>query len=109
VDEPSSSALRRAIRDLHGCESTFAEFTPVVDRMPTRPRSTFGGERTLHGEIVWRGNIAIFELAAHPSASRCYAWSYEPRGGTRKYFAVLHQPPVTSPVLAVRAAIYYEP
>jgi hypothetical protein len=38
--------------------------------------------------------------------SRAYAWSSPSEGSTkRRFFAVLHQPPVGSPQAAVRAAI----
>lgn len=44
----------------------------------------------------------VFELTGHPTATRAYAWS------KRRFFAVLHQPPVDSPQAAVRAAIVAE-
>ena len=39
---------------------------------------------------------------------RAYAWSYERPDGKRRFFAVLHMPPVASPRDAVRAAIVAE-
>ena len=45
----------------------------------------------------------------HPTATRTYAWSSAIEGSTkRRFFAVLHQPPVDSPQAAVRAAIVAE-
>ena len=45
----------------------------------------------------------------HPRATRAYAWSSPIEGSTkRRFFAVLHIPPVTSAVEAVRAAIVAE-
>jgi hypothetical protein len=38
-------------------------------------------------------------------ADRAYAWSYETEGGRRRFFVVLHRPPVDSPITAVQAAI----
>jgi hypothetical protein len=35
----------------------------------------------------------MFDLAAHPTATRAYAWSSPIEGSTkRRFFAVLHQP-----------------
>jgi hypothetical protein len=48
----------------------------------------------------------VFELEGHPRATRAYAWSSPIEGGTkRRFYAVLHVPPVSSPADAVRAAI----
>ena len=60
-------------------------------------------------ETVWEGAVHIFDLEGHPTASRAYAWSSSIEGSdNRRFFAVLHQPPITSPVDAVRAAIVAE-
>ncbi len=37
-----------------------------------------------------------------------YAWSYECDDGKRRFFAVLHVPPITGPREAVQAAIVAE-
>ena len=51
----------------------------------------------------------VFELAGHLRATRAYAWSSPIEGSTkRRFFAVMHQPPVDSPQAAVRAAIIAE-
>ena len=92
--EVSMEALEKAIRDLHGCDSTWIEATPV--------RETF------HGQTVWEGTVQVFELIGHPTAKRCYAWSHATEGEKRRFVAVLHQGPVDSPVAAVRAAIVQE-
>ena len=55
---------------------------------------------TFQGQEVWRGEVLVFELLDHPTASKCYAWSVD-----QKVTAVLHEPPVDSPLAAVRAAI----
>jgi hypothetical protein len=53
--------------------------------------------------------LIVFDLKGHPRASRVYAWSSPIEGSTkRRFFAVLHQGPVKSPVDAVRAAIVAE-
>ena len=54
---------------------------------------------TFQGQEVWRGDVLIFELEGH-AAPRCYAWSVD-----RHVTTVLHEPPVDSPIAAVRAAI----
>ena len=89
--EQLEKALRKAIRDLHGCDSTWVESVSVTE--------------TFEGQIVWRGTVKAFDLVDHPSASRCYAWSHETDERKLRYVAVLHQGPVDSPEKAVRAAV----
>jgi hypothetical protein len=61
------------------------------------------------GKTAWKGVVHVFDLAGHPTATRAYAWSSPTEGSTkRRFFAVLHQPPVDSPRAAVRAAIVAE-
>ncbi len=55
------------------------------------------------GKTVWEGQVLVFTLAGHPTATTCYAWSVDQR-----VTAVLHEPPVDSPLAAVRAAIVAE-
>ena len=88
--------LQDAIRDLHGCESTYLETVPVTE--------------TFDGKTVWEGEVEVFEIRGHPTATHAYAWSH--RAGKRdqetRYVTVLQIPPVTSPETAVRAAIAAE-
>ena len=87
--EAVSDRLRRAINDLHGSGSVWIESVQV--------RECFAGKP------VWEGEVHVFRLIGHPSAQRCYAWltsDEQPR-----VVAVLHLPPVDSPVAAVRASI----
>lgn len=59
------------------------------------------------GQPVWEGDVQVFELEA-PPRTRCYAWSSPIEGsGRRRFFAVLHQPPVDSPEKAVRGSIVH--
>jgi hypothetical protein len=59
--------------------------------------------------MVWEGVVHVFALTGHPTASQAYAWSSPIEGSKkRRFLAVLHQPPVTLPVEAVRAAIVAE-
>lgn len=60
---------------------------------------------TFEGEPVWEGEVQVFDLEGHPTASRCYAWSHATEGERRRFYTVLHVPPVDSPAAAVRAAI----
>lgn len=57
------------------------------------------------GETVWEGVVEVFDLSGHPTAKRAYAWAHEADSGGRRYVAVLHAPPIVSPVTAVRGAI----
>ncbi len=88
----STSALVEAINNLHGCNANWIEFVPIKE--------------TFKGQTVWEGVVQVFELIDHPTAKKCYAWSYVvDNSGKRKFVAVLHQKPVISPSTAVKAAI----
>jgi len=80
-----------AILDLHGSKSKWLKSVPIKE--------------TFEGETVWDGVVEFFELIDHPTAKKCYAWSYETDEGKSKFIAVLHQGVVDSPVKAVRAEI----
>lgn len=92
MKEVEPEHLQRAVEDLHGCAAKLVGAQPVSE--------------TFRGRSVWQGIVHIFNLEGHPTASRCYAWS-SPIEGTerRRFYAVLHAPPVASPADAVRAAI----
>jgi hypothetical protein len=66
--------------------------------------------RERHGEAtVWEGVVHVFDITGHPKATEAYVWSSPIEGSDkRRFFAVLHLPPVTSPAEAVRAAIVAE-
>lgn len=87
--------LRQAIEHMHGGVAKLAETTSV--------KETFGGD------TVWDGIVHVFDVTENPLATRAYAWSSPIEGSTkRRFFAVLHIPPVDSPQKAVRAAIVAE-
>ncbi len=90
-----SQQLQRAVETQHHCKAHLAQSVPVRER---------------HGDAtVWEGVVRVFDLTGHPKATRAYAWSSPIEGSDkRRFFAVLHLPPVTSPVEAVRAAIVAE-
>jgi len=91
MDPAGLPALVEAIRHMHGCEATFVESVPV--------REAF------QGATVWEGEDQVFDLRGHPTAKRAYAWSHATEGAKRRFYAVLHVPPVDSPAAAVRASI----
>jgi hypothetical protein len=76
---------------VHGCEARHVESVPV--------RETF------QGATVWEGEVQVFDVTGHSTARRCYAWSHATEGSRRRFYAVLHAPPVDSPVAAVRVSI----
>ena len=93
--EATTVELRRAVESMHDCKACLAQSVPVRER---------------HGDAtVWEGVVHVFDLTGHPKATRAYAWSSPIEGSdNRRFFAVLHLPPVRSPVEAVRAAIVTE-
>ena len=86
--------LRKAIRDLHGVESTHLRSEPVHE--------------TFQGQTVWEGAVEVFRLKNHPKALLAYAWSHETDEGGRRYVAVLGIAPIHSAADAVRAAVASE-
>ena len=94
--EVDADALRDAVERLHGCPAQLVRAVPVCETFAGRP--------------AWSGVVHIFDLGGHRSADRCYAWSSRVAGSDRRrFFAVLHTPPIASPADAVRAAILEEP
>jgi len=93
--EVEASQLKQAVESQHGGFAILAQSVPV--------KETFGGK------TVWEGVVHVFKLTGHPKATQAYAWSSPIEGSDkRRFFAVLHVPPITSPVEAVRAAIVAE-
>ena len=89
MDPAGLPALVDAIRHMHGLDAVWIESVPVVE--------------TFNGQVVWSGAVQIF--AVKGSAPRCYAWSHATEGERRRFYAVLHEGPIDSPVKAVRASI----
>ena len=91
----NSLSLERAIETQHGGTARFREVVPVSE--------------TFNGQIVWDGEVHVFDLDDHPKATRAYAWSSPVEGSdNRRFYAVLHLGPVRSAQDAVRAAIVAE-
>jgi hypothetical protein len=87
--------LREAVELMHNCKARLVQSVPV--------------KQSFVGQSVWEGVVQVFDLEGHPTAKRAYAWSSAVEGSERRrFFAVLHAPPITSPIAAVRAAIVQE-
>jgi hypothetical protein len=92
LSEAQIESLKKAILYLYGCDSTWLESVSVTE--------------TFEDHLVWTGAVQVFELHGHPTASKCYAWSSAIEGTIqRKFYAVLHVPPVDSPAAAVKASV----
>ena len=93
--EIAASELKRAVESQHGGTATFVQSVPIREEF--------------RGQAVWDGAVSVFDLKDSPSgANRAYAWSYERPDGKRRFFAVLHVPPIIGPREAVRASIVAE-
>lgn len=93
--ETDPEQLKESVERQHGGVASLIQSVPI--------REAF------NDTVVWEGVVHVFDLADHPTAKRAYAWSSPIEGSEkRRFFAVLHQPPITSPVDAVRAAIVAE-
>jgi len=88
--------LRDVIRRLHGAEARHVESVPVKEMF--------------QGKTVREGVVEVFELTEHPQAPRVYAWAHDADNPKKpkRHVTVLHLGPITSPLLAVRAAIVQE-
>ena len=89
MNELPIASFRRAILHTHGALSRLIKRVRVVEKF--------------EGQPVWEGEVLVFDLLDHPTALKCYAWEVDGR-----VTAVLHEPPVDSPVKAVRASILAE-
>jgi hypothetical protein len=80
--------IKLAVERAAGGAATHAESVPVVE--------------TFRGKTVWQGIVEVFSLAKPPSVA--YGWI---AAGDREpeYVAVLGNPPIKTPLDAVRAWI----
>lgn len=85
--------LQEAIRHRYHVEPIYVETVPVHEQF--------------QGQTVWEGEVEVFDIPEFTDANRVYAWAYETDqvDEPKRTVTVLHVPPVTSPELAVRAAI----
>jgi hypothetical protein len=86
MNEIDVATFRKAIRATHGADAQLVHRQPVVERF--------------EGEVVWEGEVLVFQLQGHPQATTCYAWEVD-----GQVTAVLGVPPVRSALDAVRASI----
>ena len=86
--------LQATFLNLHGCTAKYLETVPVSEEF--------------QGQIIWEGEVEVFELLDHPKAKIGYGWGHATGEHGRRYVTVLHLPPVTSPLTAVQAGIMSE-
>ena len=86
-------SLRAVFAKLHHCEVIYVKTVLVKE--------------TFQGQIVWEGNVEVFDLKGHPTALRGYAWGHDKANGSQA-ITVLGVPPINSPLCAVKAAIASE-
>jgi hypothetical protein len=91
ADPAGIHAVLDAVRDLHGCQARWVRTVHVREYLP--------------GHRVFEREVEVFDLVGHAQASLAYAWSEQAMGNKRRFFAVLHVPPVDSATAAVRATI----
>ncbi len=92
---PDPAQLKTALENMHGGDAKLMQSVPVTE--------------VFEGATVWEGVVHVFDLADNPKATRAYAWSSPIEGSEkRRFFAVLHIPPIDSPLAAVQAAIVAE-
>lgn len=87
--------LRAVVEAQHGGRATFRGVETVEESFAGRP--------------AWQGQVHVFDLTGHPTATTAYAWSSSIDGSDRRrFYAVLGVPPINSAADAVRAAIVAE-
>ena len=85
------SDLRQAVEDEYHCAATLRRIVRVTEK--------------LEGGSVWECDVAVFDLADHPTAEIAYAWSDPAQtSDSGRFYAGLHAGSVDSPEEAVRAA-----
>lgn len=60
--DESFAALPQAVEGLHNCKAKYKE--------------------TFEEQLVWEGDVYVFELKDHPKAKLAYAWSSPIKGQT---------------------------
>ena len=83
--------LEMTIEHLHGCGAIHRATVPVHE--------------VFQGKTVWQGDVEVFELVKHPTAKRCYGWSY---GEPEEFITILELPPVTDAQSAVKVGVSYQ-
>jgi hypothetical protein len=70
---------------LHDCSATWRKSVYV--------------EAVSRGEVVWSGEVEVFDLTGHPKAKRCHGWRY---GEPEQFITILELSPVTDAYSAVK-------
>ena len=83
--------LLDVISDREGSSARWRHAVPILERF--------------HGEVVWEGEVHVFDVESTQPARRIYAWLGEGHGRRRKAILVTHMPGVTSARAAVRASL----
>ncbi|MGN6366955.1 MAG: hypothetical protein ACTHN5_01710 [Phycisphaerae bacterium] len=84
-------SLQDHIFQKHGCRAAHFQTVPLHEKF--------------HGKTIFDGNIEVFTLLAHPTASRCFAWCHEDDPDCVSYLAL---PPILTPSDAMRQHIIDE-
>ena len=87
--------LREAVRLAHSCEAKHLHSVRVKIR--------------LEGNVVWDGDVEVFQLEGHPDASKCYAWGVIDDPDSLRAITMLHMPPITSANAAMKAYVAKAP
>src|SRR5688572_27902809 len=77
--------VQMAVEQLHDCAAVHLSSTYVTE--------------IFHGQIAWEGHVETFLLLGHPTAKRCYGWSY---GEPEQFITIPELPPADSPEGAVK-------
>jgi hypothetical protein len=90
MDNVSTDQLKLVIESQHGGESTFSHSVRLY---------------RANNPAIWDGVVHVFNLNGNQQAQRVYAWAAPVDGSPHpRFFAVLHQGRINSPVSAVSAA-----
>ena len=85
--------LQTRIEEVHRCDAVHCESVHVHE--------------TMDGQTIWKGDVEVFELDGHTEAKKCYAWSCD-QEQNKQLVTILEKPPVDSPAMAVKAAIFFD-
>jgi len=93
--EVPADELRQAVERMHDGRARLREVVLVLE--------------TFRDQVVWEGDVHVFDLEGHPKATVCYAWtSFVGDSDRRRFYAALGLPPINSAADAVRASIVAE-
>ena len=91
-------------------KSRIDELKDTIRGVDSSHVETVAVKESFEGEIIWEGEVEVFELYDHPETDKLYAWVHEMDDidNLERHVTVLHIDPIISPQLAVRAAIIQE-